>query len=72
MIGLGLWEIIVIILAVIVLVNPKEMPEIARKLGKWYKKVRNIREKLDKEAKELENEFRSTDNGEENTYDRND
>lgn len=70
MFGLGFWEIIIILLAVIVLINPKEMPEIARKLGRWYRKVRNVQEKVDKEVKELENEFRGTKSGEEKNNDR--
>jgi sec-independent protein translocase protein TatB len=70
MFGLGFWEIIIILLAVIVLINPKEMPKIARKLGRWYRKVRNIQEKVGKEVKDFENEIRETKSGKEKNNDR--
>lgn len=56
--GIGLWEILIVILLVVVLINPKDLPKIARKLGKWYKKFREVQSQVDRELKNVENEIR--------------
>ena len=56
--GIGLWEILVVILLAVVLINPKDLPKIARKLGKWYKKFREVQSQVDRELKNVENEIR--------------
>lgn len=56
--GIGLWEILVIILLIVVLINPKDLPKIARRLGKWYRKFRDVQSQVDRELKSVEEEFR--------------
>ncbi len=46
MFGLGIWEIFSILLIAIVFINPKDLPKIARTLGRWYGKIRNINNML--------------------------
>ena len=45
MFGLGFIEILVIFLAVIVFVNPKDLPAFFRKLGRVYGQIKDFRNK---------------------------
>jgi sec-independent protein translocase protein TatA len=53
MFGLGVQEILIILLILVVLFGAKRLPEIGRGLGKTVKEIRNIRDerKADKEKK---------------------
>ena len=46
MFGLGIWETFAILLVAIVFINPKDLPKIARTLGRWYGKIRNFNNML--------------------------
>ena len=53
MFGLGVQEILIILLILVVLFGAKRLPEIGRGLGKTVKEIRNIRDerKADQEKK---------------------
>lgn len=57
MFGLGFWEIFTIVLIAVILINPKEMPKIARKFGTWFKKFRELKETVDREVDEIKSDF---------------
>lgn len=60
MFGLGIWEVVVIIIVAIVFINPKDLPKLARKIGQWYRKLKNMTGKISEEFKDLEKEINGT------------
>ena len=42
MFGIGIWELIVIGVVCIVAVNPKDVPTLLRKTGKWYRELKDL------------------------------
>lgn len=58
MFGLGFSEIVVITIVLLVLVNPKELPAIARKSGKVYSRIMREFNGFKKTFKEFENEVK--------------
>ena len=57
MFGLGLSELVVIILIILVLINPKDLPKIARKIGQWARKFQEAKSKFDDEMRKVEQEI---------------
>ncbi len=57
MFGLGFIEILVIFLAVIVFVNPKDLPTFFRKLGRVYGQIKDLRNKSVEYLQEIEREI---------------
>ena len=53
MFGLGLWEVFAILLVAVVFINPKDLPKIARTLGKWYYRLRNFTKDLTTNVNEV-------------------
>ncbi len=39
MFGLGIWEIVLLCIALLVFVRPEELPRVMGKLGQWYGRV---------------------------------
>lgn len=39
MFGLGIWEIVLLCIALLVFVRPEELPKVMGKLGRWYGRV---------------------------------
>ncbi|MDC7227627.1 MAG: hypothetical protein PQJ61_12755 [Spirochaetales bacterium] len=58
MFGFGFSEIITILVVVIVLINPKELPSIVRKIGKMYGKIMRQINHLKKVYDEFEEEVK--------------
>ena len=58
MFGLGFWELMAILLVAIVFINPKDLPKIARKIGYWYGKMKDMGKWVSDPARELEAEIR--------------
>ncbi|MDC7220594.1 MAG: twin-arginine translocase TatA/TatE family subunit [Spirochaetales bacterium] len=58
MFGLGTSEIIVIVIVALVLINPKEMPRIVRKLGKVYATIMREINGVRKTYGQFENEVK--------------
>ena len=42
MFGIGIWELIVIAVICVVAVNPKDIPVLLRKAGKWYRELKDL------------------------------
>jgi sec-independent protein translocase protein TatB len=42
--GIGWSELVIILFVAVVLVNPKELPALARRLGGWVRKLRKLRD----------------------------
>ena len=57
MFGLGFFEIMIIFLAVIIFVNPRDLPAFFRKTGKLYQQIREIRNNSFRYFKEIEKEI---------------
>ena len=57
MFGLGFIEILIIFLAVIVFVNPKDLPKFFHKIGRLYQQIRDIRDKSVQYMKHIEQEI---------------
>jgi len=57
MFGLGFFEIMIIFLAVIIFVNPRDLPAFFRKAGKLYQQIREIRNNSFQYFKEIEKEI---------------
>jgi len=58
MFGLGLWEIVVIAVAALVLVRPQDLPKILRRIGRGYGHLLRLREQVMRTARDLESEIR--------------
>ena len=61
MFGLGFIEILVIFLAVIVFVNPKDLPAFFRKLGRVYGQIKDLRNKSVGYLQEIEREIEESE-----------
>lgn len=57
MIGLGLWEIVFIIIAGIVFIRPKDLPAVARKVGALYARCKEAAGLLSDQLKDVEEDF---------------
>jgi Sec-independent protein translocase protein TatA len=55
--GIGLPELVIIILVVLVLVNPKDLPALARRLGALVRKLRDLRDGFARTLREAEREI---------------
>ena len=42
MFGLSILELLIVVIAIIVFIKPKDLPLLAYKIGKWYRKLRNV------------------------------
>ncbi len=57
MFGLGFFEILIIFLAVIIFINPRDLPAFFRKVGRLYQQIREIRNNSVQYIKEIEKEI---------------
>jgi len=60
MFGLGLWEIVVIVVAVIIFIRPRDLPTFLRNLGKMYRRITDLSKNMSKMMKNVEVEFRKS------------
>ena len=44
--GIGIWEIVLILVVIIIVLGPHRLPEIARTLGKWFHNIRQAGSEL--------------------------
>ena len=56
MFGIGLGELVIILLAILVFINPKKFPEIIRKLGKFIGELKNVKDELTFDLDSMYNE----------------
>jgi sec-independent protein translocase protein TatB len=62
MFGLGFIEILIIFVAVIVFVNPKDLPKFFRTLGRLYQQIRDLRNKSVSYVRQIEREIEKAGN----------
>ena len=59
--GLGPWEIALIILAIIILFGGKKLPELARGLGLGLKEFRKAKDEIKDEVENVSDEIKNID-----------
>ena len=57
MFGLGFVEILIIFLALIIFINPKDLPKVFRRLGRLVRQLRDIRDSSVRYMKKIEQEI---------------
>jgi Sec-independent protein translocase protein TatA len=60
MFGLGLWEIVIILVAVIIFIRPRDLPTFLRNLGKMYRRITNLYKNMSETMKNFEAEIRKS------------
>lgn len=58
MFGIGLWEILAILVVAVVLIRPRDLPGVLRRVGRAYGRLVSFRESALARARELESEIR--------------
>ena len=58
MFGLGLWEIVIIVVAAIIFIRPRDLPTFLRNLGKLYRRITDLYKDMSEMMKNVENEIR--------------
>lgn len=61
MFGLGFVEILIIFLALIIFINPKDLPKVFRRLGRLVQQLRDIRDSSVRYMKKIEKEIEEED-----------
>jgi Sec-independent protein translocase protein TatA len=59
--GLGFVEILIIFLALIIFINPKDLPKVFRRLGRLVQQLRDIRDSSVRYMKKIEKEIEEED-----------
>ena len=59
MFGLGFWEIVAIIVVVVVVVRPRDLPSFVRKLGRIYGRILDLHRLFTKTMRDAERQIRS-------------
>ncbi len=60
MFGLGLWEIVIIVVAAIIFIRPRDLPTFLRNLGKLYRRITDLYKNMSDMMKNVEDEIRKT------------
>jgi len=55
--GIGLWEIVAIVLVAVVLIRPRDLPALLRRLGRGYGRLVRFRDSALHTARQLESEI---------------
>jgi Sec-independent protein translocase protein TatA len=56
MFGLGIWEILIILLAVIIFIKPEDLPKFFRKVGNLYGQIKRYNREVVRKVREIEYE----------------
>lgn len=63
--GIGIWEIVLILVVIIIVLGPHRLPEIGRTLGKWFRAIRqagsDFTQNINKELEESKKQSATTD-----------
>jgi Sec-independent protein translocase protein TatA len=59
--GLGFVEILIIFLALIIFINPKDLPKVFRRLGRVVQQLRDIRDSSVRYMRKIEKEIEGED-----------
>jgi len=65
MFGIGLGELAVILVAIVILVNPKDLPALFRKAGRLWSELRSLGDKARDVARDAAREIRIDEDKEE-------
>ena len=60
MFGLGFWEIFIIFIVLIIFLDPKEIPILLRKIGRFYGEIAALNKDVNKMFKDIESEVNET------------
>jgi Tat protein translocase TatB subunit len=52
MFGIGLFELILVFCVALVVLGPTQLPEVARQIGVWYYRLRNVAQKAQNQMEE--------------------
>lgn len=52
MFDIGFWELVIITIVALLVVDPDKLPEFARQAGKWFGKIRRMINNLQREIKQ--------------------
>lgn len=58
MFGLGFWEIMIVLVAIVVFIRPKDLPGFVRKVGHLYGQVRKFGTMINDQMEDLDQEIR--------------
>ncbi len=58
MFGLGLWEIVIIVVAAIIFIRPRDLPTFLRNLGKLYRRITDLYKDMSEMMKNVGDEIR--------------
>lgn len=61
MFGIGFEELVVVLVAALVLINPKDLPKLFRKAGKLWGRIRQLRETAENTARDVARDIRIGD-----------
>ena len=56
MFGLSFWEILVVLIVAVVLINPKDLPAVFRRVGRVYGQLRALNHSLTRTMRDLDRE----------------
>jgi sec-independent protein translocase protein TatB len=59
--GIGFFELLIIFLVVILFVNPKDLPKLFRKLGRFMRQIRDLKDSSVQYLKKVEREIEEAD-----------
>jgi len=57
MFKIGIWEILIIVLMVIVFLRPKDLPELFRKIGRFYAQIKDLSKVVSAGIRDFENDL---------------
>lgn len=57
MFGLGIWEIVIIIVAILIFIKPEDLPGFFRKVGRIYGQIRQYNREISKKLREIEHDL---------------
>jgi Sec-independent protein translocase protein TatA len=58
MFGLGIWEIVIILLAVIIFIKPEDLPKFFRKVGNVYGQIKRYNREVVRKIRHIEYEVK--------------
>jgi sec-independent protein translocase protein TatB len=60
MIGIGPWELVVIVIVALIFIRPSDLPAVLRKIGKFFAELRSLRDEVTRSLSEVEREIESS------------
>ncbi len=63
MFGIGIFELILVFCVALIVLGPKQLPEVARQIGVWYYRLKKVAQTA---QTEIEDELRSVEDEDKN------